>query len=106
MATKYTVENAVQAKQKVEELEMQGHARDDIYLFAHSKDREGHISDVLDTEKVGMSDQGFFKSMKNAFSKRGDQLRSDMQAAGLTQAEAEAAEEELDKGKLVLIVNK
>ncbi|MFC4354029.1 general stress protein [Chryseomicrobium palamuruense] len=106
MAIKYTLENAVQAKQKVEELEAQGHSRDEMYLFAHSKDREGHIADVLDTEKVGMSEQGFFKSMKNAFSKRGDQLRSDMHAAGLTEAEAETAEEELDNGKLILIVNK
>lgn len=106
MAMKYTVENAVQAKQKVEELEAQGYSRDDMYLFAHSKEREGHIADVLDTEKVGVSELGFFKSMKNAFSKRGDQLRSDMHAAGLTEAEAETAEEELDHGKLVLIVNK
>jgi non-heme chloroperoxidase len=105
MPITFTVENALQAKRKVEELEMQGHSRDSIYHFAHSKERQGNISEMLETEQVTMEEKGFFQSMKNAFSNRGDKLRSDLQAAGLSDSDLAAAELELDKGKLLLVVN-
>ena len=56
---KSIVENAVQAKAEIEKLEMQGYSRDDIYIFAHYKQREEDISDALDTEEVGIKEQGF-----------------------------------------------
>lgn len=102
--TKYlTVENVVQAKEQVELLEAQGHARDDIYIFAHDKRRDNHISDALETKEVGIAEQGFIDSMKNMFSSRGDELRNKMEAAGLTAEDAADAEEQLDTGKLVII---
>ncbi|QUW22853.1 general stress protein [Sporosarcina sp. Marseille-Q4063] len=103
---KSIVENAVQAKAEVEKLEMQGYSRDDIYIFAHYKEREEDISDALDTEEVGMKEQGFLDSMKNLVSSRGDELRSKMEAAGLTAEEASDAEKELDHGKLVVIAKR
>ncbi|MEK3933755.1 general stress protein [Sporosarcina sp. FSL W7-1349] len=106
MTVKKTVENAVQAKQEIENLVTQGYTHDDIYIFAHDKKRGDDITEALDTEKVGMSEQGFLDSMKNMFSSRGDELRSKMEAAGLTEQEAADAEKELDQGKLVLIAKK
>lgn len=106
MTIKKTVENAVQAKEEIEKLVTQGYTHDDIYIFAHDKKRENHITDALDTENVGMKEQGFLDSMKNMFSSRGDELRSKMEAAGLSKAEAAEAEEELDQGKLILIAKK
>lgn len=106
MTLKLTVENAVQAKQEIEKWETKGYSRDNIYIFAHDKDREKDITDFLDTESAGAGEQGFFSKMKNVVSKRGDELRSEMAAVGLTQEEAAEYEEELDKGKLVLIANK
>ena len=106
MAIKKIVENAVQAKSEIEELTRQGYTHDDIYIFAHDQKRSDDITDALDTEKVGMKEQGFLDSMKNMFTSRGDELRSKMEAAGLTKEEAADAERELDHGKLVLIVNK
>ncbi|AMX00829.1 general stress protein [Rummeliibacillus sp. G93] len=106
MVTKITVENAVQAKEEIEKLEAQGYSRDDVYVFAHYQEREDDIADALDTAEVGMKEQGFFKSMKNLVAKRGDELRTEMQAVGLSEAEADAGEKELDQGKLVLVVNK
>ncbi|MBZ5200831.1 general stress protein [Planomicrobium chinense] len=102
MTVKMTVENAVQAKAEIEKLETQGYTHDEIYVFAHDKRREADIADALDTEQVG----GFLKSLKNMTVSRGDQLRSEMAAAGLTTDEAAEYEEELDKGKLVIIANK
>ncbi|MFS0574741.1 general stress protein [Sporosarcina sp. 179-K 3D1 HS] len=106
MTVKHTVENAVQAKKEIENLVTQGYTHDDIYIFAHDKKRADHITDALDTENVGMSEQGFLDSMKNMFSSRGDELRSKMEAVGLTEQEAADAEKELDQGKLVLIAKK
>lgn len=106
MTVKTTVENAVQAKSEIEKLVKEGYSHDDIYIFAHDKKRGGNISDALDTEEVGMKEQGFLASMKNMFSSRGDELRSKMEAAGLSTEEAANAEEELDQGKLVIIAKK
>lgn len=106
MVEKYTLENVVQAKAQVETLETQGYSKDDIYIFAHSKRRGEDISKALDTEEVGMAEQGFLDSMKNMFTTRGDELRSKMEAAGLSAEEADDAEAELDKGKLIVIANK
>lgn len=105
MISKKTVENAVQAKAEVERLVKEGFSQDDIYIFAHDKKRGKHITDALDTEDVGVAEEGILKSMKNLFSSRGDELRSKMAAAGLTTEEAAAAEEELDQGKLIVIAN-
>ncbi|MCM3743723.1 general stress protein [Sporosarcina luteola] len=106
MVLKKIVENAVQAKKEIDELTTQGYTHDDIYIFAHDKKRTEHITDALDTETVGMKEQGFLDSMKNMFTSRGDELRSKMEAAGLTAEEASEAEKELDHGKLVLIAKK
>lgn len=106
MVIKKIVENAVQAKNEIEELTSQGYTHDDIYIFAHDKKRSDDITEALDTEKVGMKEQGFLDSMKNMFTSRGDELRSKMEAAGLTAEDAADAERELDHGKLVLIAKK
>lgn len=106
MTIKLTVENAVQAKEEIERLETKGYTKDEIYIFAHFKERGKDINDALDTKEVGIKDQGFFQSMKNMFTSRGDELRSKMEAAGLSKEEAAAAEEELDSGKLVIIAKK
>lgn len=106
LTIKMTVENALQAKTEIEKLATQGYEYDDIYIFAHDKKRQKDVTDALDTESVGMKEQGFLDSMKNMTSSRGDELRAKMEGAGLTKQEAEEYEEELDKGKLVIIANK
>ncbi|QFF97765.1 general stress protein [Psychrobacillus glaciei] len=105
MTLKLTVENAVQAKQEIEKLETQGYSRDNIHIFAHFKERSDDINDALDTKDVGMKEQGFLESMKNLFTSRGDELRSKMEATGLSKEEAADAEKELDKGKLIIIAH-
>ena len=106
MLEKFTVENVVQAKAQVETLEMRGYSRDDIYIFAHSRERGHDITDALHTEEVGIEEQGFIDTMVNIFSSRGDELRSKMAAAGLTDEEAAHAESELDDGKLIIIAKR
>ncbi|AQQ51915.1 general stress protein [Planococcus lenghuensis] len=103
MATVMTVENAVHARQAIERMETQGISRDEIYIFAHDKDREEDIGKALDTEMIGMKEKGMFSSMKHVVSKRGDELRDEMQSIGLSKMEADEYEEVLDEGKLVLV---
>lgn len=105
MTLKLTVENAVQAKEEIEKLETQGYSRDNIHIFAHFKERANDINDALDTKEVGVKEQGFLESMKNMFTSRGDELRSKMEAAGLSKDEAADAEKELDQGKLVILAH-
>jgi hypothetical protein len=103
LIVKLTVENALQAKSEIEKLESQGYDDDNIYLFAHDPNRQHDIAEALDTEDTG---SGFLGKLKNFTTSRGDQLRADMQSVGLTKEEADHYEEELDKGKLVIIANK
>lgn len=106
MVLKQTVENVVQAKEEVERLVSEGYSHDEIYIFAHDEKRGKDITEALDTEKVGVAEQGLWSKMKNLVSSRGDELRSEMHAAGLSEDEAATAESELDLGKLVIIAKK
>ncbi|MCA1065525.1 general stress protein [Rossellomorea sp. AcN35-11] len=101
-----TVENVVDAKKEIETFTNEGYTKDEIYVFAHDKHRSENITEATQTESTGIKEQGIVESMGNLFNSRGDELRSKMKAVGLNQAEADAYEEELDKGKLVIVASK
>lgn len=101
-----TVENGVQATKVIESLNREGYEKDDIYIFAHDKERSKDLTEGTHTESVGLGEQGVFDSLGNTFKKRGDELRSKMSSLGLTDAEADRYEEELDKGKVVVVGSK
>ncbi|WP_100331241.1 general stress protein [Bacillus xiapuensis] len=103
MVTKRTVENALQAKTAIEGLQAEGFSQDQIYILAHDENRMENISDALNTNEVGVSEQGLLDSMGNVFRSRGDELRTKMESLGLTKEEAEMYERELDEGKLVVV---
>jgi hypothetical protein len=100
------VENGVQAKQEIEQLMMQGFRKDDIYLFAHDRSRSENLTDSLNINDVGVEEQGFFGSITNIFQSRGDELRSKFESLGISAAEAEHYEEELDHGRCVVVAVK
>ncbi|KUP04987.1 general stress protein [Bacillus coahuilensis m2-6] len=100
------VENGVQAQELVNQLEMEGYTREQVYIFAHDSNRSSHLTEATHTQDIGIKEQGFFETFGNYFKKRGDELRSKMRAVGMTQTEAEQYEEELDKGKLVVVASK
>ena len=103
MIHNFSVENVVQAKSQIAKLESQGLKRDSIYVFAHYDEREEDITNAFKTAEVGMKDQGFFNTMKNIIVSRGNELRNQMEAIGLSKEEAAVAEKELDQGKLIII---
>jgi hypothetical protein len=100
------VENGVEAKRVIEQSIMQGFKKDDIYLFAYDKNRSEDLADSLDINDVGVAEQGVFDSIANVFRTRGDELHSKLESLGLSTAEAEHYEEELDHGRCVVITIK
>ena len=106
METVRIVENGVQAKQKIEELMMQGYSKDEIYLLAHDPKRSEDLTDSLDINDISVQEQGVLDSIANVFRSRGDELRSKLESLGLSSNEAERYEEELDRGKVIVVASK
>lgn len=106
MTKVHVIENGVQATEKINMLQSEGFTKEDIYLFAHDKNRSENLTDATDTADVGLSEQGLVSAVGNMFKSRGDELRSKFESVGLSTAEAEKYEKELDEGRLVLVACK
>ncbi|PHF61885.1 general stress protein [Bacillus wiedmannii] len=89
---------------KVKELELQGIQQDDIYVLTHEKHLTKKIADDTNTNTIGVKEQGLGTSIINFFSKKGDELRNQMEEMGLSKDEANLYEEKLDQGKILLLV--
>lgn len=100
------VENGLEARKEIEQFIMQGFTKDEIYLLAHDKNRSEDLTNSLDIEDIGVSEQGVFDSIANVFRTRGDELRSKLESLGLSKVEAERYEEELDQGRVVVVASK
>lgn len=105
MNTVQVVENGVEAKKVIDQYNIQGFTKDEIYLLAHDKIRSKDLTDALDIQDIGIKEEGVFESIANVFRTRGDELRSKMVSLGLSQAEAERCEEEMDHGRVVVIAS-
>ncbi|MCM3774307.1 general stress protein [Priestia aryabhattai] len=100
------VENGVQAKEVIEQFLNRGYTKDELYLLAHDKNRSEDLTEALDTNNIGVSEQGAFDLVANVFRSRGDELRSKIQSLGLSDAEAQQYERELDKGRVIVVATK
>lgn len=89
---------------KVKELELQGIHQDDIYVLTHEKHLTKKIADDTNTNTIGVKEQGLGTSIINFFSKKGDELRNQMEEMGLSKEEANLYEEKLDQGRILLLV--
>ncbi|MED4473611.1 general stress protein [Oceanobacillus caeni] len=83
------VENDVQAKEAIEQFLNQGFTRDEVYLLAHSKDHSENLTNAMNTNDIGVAEQGIVNSIANVFRSRGDELRSKMESLGLSNLEAQ-----------------
>ncbi|UVI30038.1 general stress protein [Paenibacillus spongiae] len=99
------VTTAMDALHAVRELNQRGYKQDDIYVLAHDSDQTKSLADATDANQIGMSEEGMFTSMANVFRSRGDEIRSKLTSIGLTETEAERYEEELDRGRVLVITN-
>ncbi|MBM7580296.1 general stress protein [Jeotgalibacillus terrae] len=81
-------------------IKAKGVNEDTIYVVTHDDDRTKRIADNADANTPG----GFASKAKNIFNKKGDELRDQFQHLGFTASEAEALEEKLDEGKVIVVV--
>ncbi|MEI2317016.1 general stress protein [Bacillus paramobilis] len=97
-------ENEQEVVMKVKELELQGIHQDDIYVLTHEKHLTKKIADDTNTNTIGVKEQGLGTSIINFFSKKGDELRNQMEEMGLSKEEANLYEAKLDQGRILLLV--
>lgn len=97
-------ENEQEVVMKVKELELRGIHQDDIYVLTHEKHLTKKIADDTNTNTIGVKEQGLGTSIINFFSKKGDELRNQMEEMGLSKEEANLYEEKLDQGRILLLV--
>ncbi|PKJ52269.1 general stress protein [Bacillus sp. SN10] len=100
----YEYQNEQEIVMKVKELELQGVHRNDIYVLTHEKHRTEKIADNTNTNTIGVKEQGLGTSIINFFSKKGDELRNQMEEMGLSKEEANLYEAKLDQGKILILV--
>lgn len=106
MAVVKIVENGVQAREGIQLFMAQGYTTEEIYLLAHDEKRTDDLTEALGTSEVGLEEQGIFGSLANVFRSRGNELRAKLESLGLTEAEADEYEKELDLGKVILVASK
>ncbi|ARI77725.1 general stress protein [Halobacillus mangrovi] len=90
--------------QDVTSLKNQGIDNKDIYILSHDDDRTDRIANNVNANTIGLSEQDFKNVISNIFSKQGDELRTKLKEIGFSQQEAEEYEEDMDEGKVLLIV--
>lgn len=76
----------------------------DVYVLSHDDDRTNRIIKNEGANTIGMKEMDMGDAVKSKFMKKGDELRTKLKEVGFTQAEAENYEEDLDEGKVLLIV--
>ncbi|PPA71022.1 general stress protein [Jeotgalibacillus proteolyticus] len=90
--------------QTIGKLRKDGVRDEDIYVLSHDNDHVRRNRKGNDANKVGVSETGVGTALKNVFRSKDDKLVSKMEEMGFETDKAEELEEELDKGKTLLIV--
>lgn len=96
--------NDEKLKDDVQKLSDNGIEKEKIYVMSHDDDRTNRLADSTDANTVGMKETGLSEAVGNMFNKKGDELRNKLQDLGFTEEEAEDYEEDLDEGKVLLMV--
>ncbi|GAA0420274.1 MAG: general stress protein [Bacillota bacterium] len=96
--------NDQQLKEAIQILKDKGIHKEDVYVLSHDDDRTNRIADGADANTIGIREMDIGHAVGNLFSTQGDELRTKLTEIGFSQAEAENYEEDMDEGKVLLIV--
>ncbi|WP_330949420.1 general stress protein [Virgibacillus sp. MG-45] len=96
--------NDEQLANDVNKLKENGVRKEDIYILAHDDDRTDRIASNAGANTIGMEEMDLKDMVGNLFRKQGDELRTKMKEMGFSQVEAEKYEEDMDEGKVLLMV--
>jgi hypothetical protein len=99
----YTVDNILDARFKIQTLENEGIAKENIFVLTHSEKRTEYISKHTDGNQIGVAEEGIFTAIANFFRSEGDGLRAKLRAMGVSAEHAEVLESDMDLGKIVVL---
>ncbi|WP_345241239.1 general stress protein [Pontibacillus salipaludis] len=88
----------------VQKLADNGIKKEHIYLMTHDEDRTERLANNTDANTVGAQEMNFAEVIGNIFSEKGEELRNKLQDLGFSESEADSYEEDLDEGKILLMV--
>ncbi|WP_010649658.1 general stress protein [Oceanobacillus massiliensis] len=96
--------NEEQLKMDVTKLKAGDVKKEDIYVLTHDDQRTGRLAEAADTNTIGMKEMELSSAVGNMFNSQGDELRTKLEDMGFSEAESENLEEDLDDGKILLMV--
>ncbi len=99
----HVVNNILEARKKIEEINHQGYGKEKIYVLTHDKQRTGEITEHIEGNEIGLAEEGILNAVANLFRSTGSELRAKMRSMGVSSEQAEHLEEEMDKGKIVIL---
>ncbi|WP_085507786.1 general stress protein [Thalassobacillus devorans] len=97
-------QNDEKVVEDVKKLKDKGIDSDNVYILTHDDDRTDRLASNANANKIGFSEQDLKNYVTNLFSKKGDELRTKLSEMGFSDSEADSYEEEMDEGKVLLIV--
>lgn len=95
--------NEEQALRAIRSFREEGRSLNEIYVLAHDGERTADLSRLTDTNTIGIMEEGMATAFANLFRSRGDQIRAKMVSLGLSEQEADKYEQELEKGKIIVL---
>ncbi|MDY0395686.1 general stress protein [Virgibacillus halophilus] len=93
-----------QLSDSIDKIRKNGVNDDDIYILAYDNPHDRRTRKKTDANKIGARVTGVGTAMKNIFRGKSDTLISKMKEIGFDQSKAQQLENELDKGKSLLVV--
>ena len=99
----HTVKSIVEVREEVRKFQLEGYAKENIFVLTHDKDRTNRITDNTDAEKIGIAEEGLGTAIANMFRSHGDELRAKMRSLGISERDAERLEHEMDLDKVLVI---
>ena len=88
----------------VQLLETKGIDLENIYVLTHDRDRTHRLAEQAEINTIGVNEMGVGNAVSSMFKSEGDELRNKLKEMGLTESEATILEKELDKGKVIMMV--
>ncbi|MBU8589460.1 general stress protein [Priestia megaterium] len=96
------VKDGYEVKETIEQFLSLGFRKDNIYLLAPEKDRTEELTNVLNTNDIGISEPGDKKPMANSLHFYKDELHSKLYSLGLSAAEVQQYVKELNWGRILV----
>lgn len=102
MIQHYIAKDEVEAKLQIEELEIKGFPRENIYVFTYTDNHIRSIADFLQRE-TGIENKNVFTQVDNIYTIHNPEIREVMSSLGLSEKEINEAECELKSEKLYIV---